>query len=403
MPDPRLIDRPDDLLPALAPLRAATCLAVDTEFVWEKTYRPVLALVQVAGRGPDGQVHAVAIDPLGVDVRPVADLLAEPARLKVFHAGRTDLELLHELLGAPPGPVFDTQRAASLLGFGHQVGYAALVEQLLSRRIDKVEQWSEWTKRPLRPEQVEYALSDVIPLLDVHHALVARLEEAGRRAWADEEMAPLLDPATYEPVPDADRWREVKNRRGLDRRGLAVLRELAAWRERTARARDLRPSWIVKDPTLVDIARRAPTRPSELEKVRGLHPSESRRHGDELVAAIKKALDLPEAELPPLDKRRAGPDPAPAVELLRALLAQRAEEVGIAAETLATTADLTRLAKAHLRGDALRGDDEPRDGAEPHDVLAGWRGELLGKDLLRLLRGELSLRVDPETGRLAVK
>jgi ribonuclease D len=402
-----LVEKDADLERALAPFQSAKLLTLDTEFLWERTYHPILALVQLGARLPDGSVHAVAIDPLGVQsLGPLERLLADPSRLKVVHAGRIDLEIFHARTGGPIGPVFGTQRAAALAGFGQQVGYAALVEGLLGRRLDKVEQSSDWTRRPLRPEQVSYALLDVVPLLDVHDRLRAQLGDAKRLTWAEEEMTPLVDPASYVPVADEERWRSVKQRRGLDRRGLAILRELAAWREATARERDLRPGFVCKDPILVDIARRAPVKAQTLDNVRGLHPNEAKRHGQDIVAAVKRALDLPESALPPMDKRPRGPDPQAAVDLLRAFLSQRAQEVGVAAETLATTADLVRLSRAHLRGEKLDAADDDEDEGSPadrHDVLSGWRGELLGRDLVRLLKGEISLRVDPGTGQLEAR
>jgi ribonuclease D len=402
LPPMTLVDKQQDLDAVLATLAPATTIALDTEFQWERSYHPTLALVQVAVRDPQGEVQAFAVDPLRIDLAPLDRLLAEPSRLKVVHAGRIDLQIYHMRLGAPMTPVFDTQRAAALLGYGSQVGFANLVEAVTGRKLSKAEQWSDWTKRPLRKEQVSYALDDVYPLLRVHDTLMERLKESGRTRWAEEEMLPLTDPASFVVTPDEERWREVKNRRGLDRRGMAILRELAAWREKAARARDLRPGFIAKDPILVDLARRAPERRADLENARGLHPGEAKKSGDEILAAVRRALDLPDDALPPGERRRSGPDPGPAVELMRAYVAQRAAEAGIALETIATTADLERLARAHLRGETPDVVEEQEDGAEPHDVLCGWRGALVGNDLLRLLRGELSLKIDPQAGALRI-
>ncbi len=377
--DPRLIDRPEALEAALAPLHDAPLLTVDTEFTWERTYGPILALVQVAGRLGD-RVHAVAVDPLRVDLAPLVRLLAEPTRLKVVHAGRQDLEILLALHGAPITPVFDTQRAAALLGFGHQVGYAGLVERLLGLRIDKGEQWSGWTRRPLRPEQVEYALGDVIPLLDAYDRVIAELEQLGRLGWAEEEMGPLVRPEAYVIPADEERYRDVKNRNRLDRRGLGVLRELAAWRERTARARDMRPSWIIKDPALVELARRRPAAAAGLEGIAGLPQPEARRYAAELLACIERGMALPDEALPGID-RNPGPDTSAQMELLRAHLGKRAEALAIAPATLATMADLERLARAHLEGAPLD------DGAPGLPfLLTGWRADAIGRELLSLLQ-----------------
>jgi len=387
---PRLIDRPDALEAALERLAACPVLAVDTEFHWERSYYPRLAVVQVGGRLPGtDRIGACAIDPLALDVGPVLDLLRDPSRLKVLHAGRIDLEIFARLLGEPLEPVFDTQKAAALLGFGHQAGYAALVEAVLGERISKNHQYSNWTRRPLTPAQVRYALLDVVHLLDVYEALLVLLERTGRTAWAEEEMRSLTDPAAYREPTDAEAYERIKAWRRLDRPALGALRELAAWRERTARARDLRPGFVAKDPVLVGLARQRPRSLGDLREARGLHRGEVEKSGQEILDAIRRgeqATELPDGREP--RKRRV--DVKTAVDLLRACLSERSEEAAVAAEVVATTADLERLAKAHARGEELT----------DHAVLEGWRGELVGRDLLRILAGDLTLGVDARTGAL---
>ncbi len=417
--DARLIVDDARLGAAVDALAGCDRLAVDTEFLWERTYAPRLALLQVAGRTAAGEVVAWAVDPLAVDPGPLVALLHEPGRLKVLHAGTTDLQILHDWRGAPVPQVFDTQRAAALAGFGQQVGYANLVEGLLGRKLDKAEQWSDWTRRPLRPEQVEYALLDVVPLLDVHERLLGLLEEAGRRAWAEDEMRPLTDPARYVAPPEEEAWRRVRGRRGLDRRGLAALRALAAWRERTARARDLRPGFVVKDAGLLELARRRPRTQAELERLRGLHPNEVGRHGATILAELERVAALPEDALPAAERKRAGPEVSATVDLLRAWVGQRAREAGVAPEVVVNGAALERLVRAHAAGEDLTpggggagpggagpGDDEGEGEGEPgaeRDVLQGWRLELVGRDLLAILRGERALAHDPAAGRLTLR
>lgn len=382
-----MIDQDREVPGALKQLAQGDILAVDTEFLWERTYRPRLALLQVATYLPDGDALGFAFDPLAVDVQPVVELLAEKSRLKLFHAGRIDLELLNALAPRMLSPVFDTQKAAALCGLGGQVGYAGLVEATLGETIPKTEQYADWTKRPLRAAQVEYALMDVLPLLDVHEELVARLKKSGRLEWAEEEMADLTNPASYKEMPPHERYLKVKGTKGVDRRGMAVLRELASWREQESERRDLRPTFVAKDTILIDLARRKPQRFDDLSLVRGLHPGELKRNGKAILAAIQRGLECPENELPERKKRTSHKKLGGVLDLLKAYMSQRSEELGIASETIATSKDLERLAK----------DDERERFAKDHSILQGWRRELVGDHLCQILRGEVSLAVDPES------
>lgn len=390
--DSRLIDtaaRRDDAIEALAP---AKVLAVDTEFLWERTYAPRLALVQVAGV-VDERVVAFAFDPLEIELDPLDELFGEPERLKVFHAGRLDLELLNLAHDEPLEPVFDTQIAASLLGYGSQIGYANLVEVLLGRRLDKAEQFADWTKRPLRPEQLDYALDDVIPLLEVYARLAGELLERERLSWLQEEQAGLSDPETYRAKDRRELYKKVKGKKGLDRRGLARLRELTIWREETAERRDLRPSFVVKDHVLADIARRNPRNQNQLKQVRGLHKNEISRNGKAILSALERARKLPDSELPSRPKRPSRKGVGAVVDLLKAYLRQASEERGVAVETLTTSSELERLVR-----------DEQRERyADDHPLLRGWRRELVGEDLLQILGGKRYLAVEPGAGRLRVE
>jgi ribonuclease D len=393
--DRSLIDSSDRVDEALDALREAKVLAVDTEFFWERTYKPVLALVQVAGRDPSGKIHAYAFDPLAIDLEPLDALLGETQRLKVFHAGRIDLEILNLSHDEPLNPVFDTQIAAALCGFGAQIGYAPLVELLLGHKLGKSEQYADWTRRPLRPAQLEYALLDVIPLLDVYERLEDQLVEGGRRPWLAEELAHLTDPEFFVEPDPRQRYMKVKGgRRGMDRRALGALRELAAWREVEAQERDVRPSFVIKDPVLIDIARRQPKGKRDLEHVRGLHGRELKRSGKALLGAVDRAAQLPDSALPERQQRKRGAKQKvnAVVDLLRAFLHQRCEEVDVAVETVTTTKALEQLVR----------DTQRERFASDHPLLSGWRRELVGDSVLSILRGEVRLAVDPETQRLVL-
>jgi ribonuclease D len=388
--DPRSIADEAGLDRVLDALEAKRVIGFDTEFLWERTYLPKLAVVQVSARAPDGEVEAFAVDPLAVDVSPLLELLADGERTVVMHAGRLDQQIVHQLRGTPIERVFDTQKGASLLGHGAQIGYANLVLAVLGQKLKKGQQYTDWTRRPLRPAQLQYALMDVIPLLDVYEALRSGLDERGRLAWALEEMTELTDPTTYARTPVDEVYTTVKRWKNLEPRGLATLRELAAWREREAERRDWRPRHVVADPSLVDMATRRPRTLKALRAVRGLHAKEVDKGGKAILKCIERAEKLPEDQLPRVPKRKRGKDVSAAVDLLKALIAKRSEEVGVASEVLVTTAGLERLAR----------DAQRERFKHDHPVLAGWRGELIGEDLLRLLRGEVTLGVDPESAEL---
>ncbi len=347
-----LVDHPEDVQPAIEDLKDGVVIGVDTEFLWERTYHPALALLQVSAQTAEGERFAFAFDPLAVDVAPVVEFLATSERVKIFHAGRIDLEILNSRAGCELQPVFDTQRAAALCGLGGQIGYGNMVEAVLGRKIPKTEQYADWTKRPLRGAQVDYALADVLPLLEVYEKLVKQLKESGRYEWAQEEMLELIQPESYVTLPHYERYTKVKGTRGIDRRGLGVLRELASWREQEAERRDLRPTFVIKDQILLDITRRRPKDQDALRNIRGLHGGEVKRNGKAILDAIKRGLDCPESDLPTKKKRGA-----------------HQRKVG----------DSLDLLKAFLG----------------HRILQGWRGELVGEDLCKILRGEVQLSVDP--------
>lgn len=357
-------------------LRGAPYIAVDTEFMREKTYFARLCLVQVA----HGERFA-AIDTLaaGLDLRPLGELLRDPAIVKVFHAAPQDLEIFFHEMGSVPAPVFDTQIAASVCGLGEQPGYATLVDKLVGAEIDKSSQITDWSLRPLSERQLAYALSDVTHLCTIYEYLCDELAARGRAAWVEEEMEGLTDEGRYRVEP-REVWRRVKVRRPRPKT-LAVLRELAAWREETAMARNLPRKWVLRDEALVEIAQHLPRSADGLERVRGL--SAKQANGDEGVAlleAVDRALALPESEWPspPKRSRRASNDSL--VALLQALLRLRCDESGVAMSMVATRKDLDKLAA-------------PREAGEAQDLpaLKGWRREVFGADALALCEGRLAL------------
>jgi ribonuclease D len=348
-------------------------IAIDTEFMRDKTYWPILCLVQIAG--PE---EAAAIDPMaeGIDLAPLFALMRDANVLKVFHAARQDIEIFFHLMGAVPAPLFDTQVAAMVCGFGDAVSYETLAGRLAGARIDKSSRFTDWSRRPLTERQLKYALGDVVPLRRIYEKLGQRLESSGRAPWLDEEMAELTDPATYRLDPAAA-WRRLKPR-GNDRRMLALLHELARWRETTAQRRDLPRNRVIRDEALLEIAAHAPRDAAELAHTRGLGKgfAESRL-GSEILAVVTDVLATPESEWPEPEKRRElPPGLGPLVDLLRVLLKARAEENDVAQRLVADAEDLERIAAD--------------DHAEVR-ALQGWRHDVFGRDAIDLKHGRLAL------------
>lgn len=377
-----LIDDSEALAAFCRRLAGSPFVTIDTEFMRERTYWPKLCLVQVAG--PE---EAAAIDPLaeGIDLSPLFGLLAAPEIVKVFHAARQDLEIFYHLDGRLPAPVFDTQVAAMVCGFGDQVSYETLVAKLARARIDKASRFTDWSIRPLSPRQITYALADVTHLRQVYRRLSQRLEKSGRSGWLAEEMATLTDTATYELDP-LQAYRRIKTR-SANRRFLAVLRELAAWRERQAQQRDLPRNRVLRDEALVEIAHHTPRTADDLARTRGLGRSFAQGSaGAELLAAVERGLAVPDAECPEAEVRRELPRrAAPIAELLRVLLRMKCEEHEVAQKLLASAADIEAIAAL---GEAA---DVP--------ALHGWRRQVFGEAALKMRAGQTGLAV--RDGRLS--
>jgi ribonuclease D len=350
-------------------------IAVDTEFMRETTYWPKLCLIQAAG----AEASAV-IDPMaeGLDLEPFLALLRDESIVKVFHAARQDVEIFNNL-GAIPKPLFDSQVAAMAAGFGEQIAYDALVRQILRIEIDKSSRFTDWARRPLSDAQLAYALADVTHLAKIYPKLKDKLERAGRLAWVAEEMAALTDPALYDVDPE-NAWKRLKPRK-YNARYLAVFRAAAAWRERTAQARDQPRGRIIKDEAMDELATQAPQDAEGLNRLRALPKGfGGSKFAADLLEALRVAMQDPEAYAPVIER---GPPPAQnqgaVVELLKVLLKARAEDAGVAAKLIATVADLEKIAATD-------------DASTP--ALQGWRREVFGEDALRLKRGELALVLD---------
>ena len=375
-PPPALIATTAELEALCTRLRAEQFVTVDTEFMRERTYWPELCVVQLAGTTEVAVVDALAP---GIDLAPLGALLADTAVEKVFHAARQDIEIFVMLFGDVPRPLFDTQVAAMVAGFGDQVGYDALVASLTGGHIEKAHRFSDWAARPLSAAQVTYAAGDVTHLRGVYEKLRERLDRDGRLEWVAEEMAVLANPATYRPDPEQmyERLRPRTNNRRL----LGVLRGVAAWREREAQRANIPRQRMLKDEALLEIAAIAPDSVEALARARGVSRGfADGRMGASLLAAIAAAKALPDEALPPAPANRDGPKASPAlVALLKVLLAAKCEQHHVAAKLVADSDDLDRLA-----------------GEEAPDVpaLHGWRRDVFGADAEALKAGQIALGVE---------
>jgi ribonuclease D len=381
------------LLELVPRLRAAGAFALDTEFLRERTYRPQLCLVQVAV--PD---LAVAIDPLAVgNLAELVELLLDPGIVKILHAGQQDMEIFFAGRGAVPRNVFDTQIAAALLGYGESIGYSRLVEAVLGTRLSKGETITDWTQRPLTPRQIEYALDDVRHLLALRQRLAAELEELGRMEWLAEELT-VYEEAGFYRRDSSRAFERIRGAARLSARELAVLKELAVWREEEAEVRDRPRSRILADELLIELARREPSRVEDIQAVRRIHPELVRRSGKEIVRRVARALASPPETYPRPLERSKDAALAPLVDLLEAFLKARAAELRIAPGYIASRSDLFELARSRLQGASA-----PEAEALDLPLLKGWRNELVGMDLLAFLEGRSRLAVEPRSGRVEIQ
>jgi ribonuclease D len=370
-----LITRNEELASACARLATAPYVAVDTEFMREQTFWPKLCLVQIAADSAEVLIDSQAPS---LDLTPLFDLMVNEKVLKVFHSARQDIEIVHHLSGVIPHPIFDTQVAAMVCGFGEAVSYSMLVKRLLNRNLDKTSRFTDWSRRPLSERQLTYAIGDVTHLRDLYPKLKAQLDQSERASWLNEEMAVLTDPATYELHPE-QAWRRLKMRIKTPK-ALAVLMELAAWREREAQTQDVPRARILKDEALYDIASQTPRTQEDLGSLRTLHNGFARSmRGRAVLEAVARGLERDPKTIPPIERGEPMPPEAQAVvDLLRVLLKARAGSHGVAPKLIATSDELEEIA---------RSDDTDVP------VLRGWRKKLFGDDALALKRGELALAI----------
>jgi ribonuclease D len=372
----QIINSSTDLASACQRLSTSDFVAVDTEFLREQTFWPQLCLMQLAVPG-----EAFIVDPLaeGIDLAPFWELMANEGVVKVFHAARQDIEIVFAKTGLVPHPVFDTQIAAMVCGFGESISYVNLVKRVTGTDLDKSSRFTDWSRRPLSEKQLHYALADVTHLRDIYYHLKRELEVSSRSTWLNEEMSVLTDSGTYESHPE-NAWQRLKLR-VRNRKSLAVLMELAAWRERIAQRQDVPRSRILRDEALYDIANQAPTSTNKLSELRTLSEGFSRSaRAKEIIDAVKLGLARDTKTLPPISRgQQLSAEASALLDLLRVLLKASAARHKVAPRLIAGSADLERIAL----------ETEPDIPA-----LKGWRRRLFGEDALRLKRGEIALTLD---------
>jgi ribonuclease D len=374
-----LITTTTELAEVCGRLARNSFVTVDTEFLRESTYYPLLCVAQLACLD-----EAVVVDTLapGLDLAPFYELMADESVVKVFHAARQDIEIVWHQAGLIPHPVFDTQVAAMVLGYGDSISYDQLVHRITGDNLDKSNRFTDWSRRPLTAAQISYAVSDVTHLRDVYVSLSADLEKRGRTEWVSEEMTVLTSPETYRAEPE-NAWERLKTRVRKPKE-LAILIEVAAWREREAQARDVPRGRVLKDDAIGDIAIQAPTTTERLGSLRSLPKGfERSKWGQEIIEAVKRGLARDLKSLPRIEKPRNGGNGGATVELLKVLLRMTSERNGVAAKVIATVDDLERIAL---------------DDAADVPALKGWRREMFGDKALALKHGGLALAI--EKGRV---
>lgn len=380
------ISTPAQLKALVQQVRGTPLLAVDTEFIREHHYYPQLEIIQIA----TPEIEAIIDFRATGTLAPFDEILSDPATTKVFHAATQDFEIFVNLTQAVPTPLFDTQVAAAMLGLGAQVGYARLVKNLLQIFLDKSQTLTDWSRRPLSASQIHYALEDVRHLLPVYQILRTKLTQMGRHEWLEEEWLAMADATLYQGTPPSKAYRRIKGMNRLPSRGLLILRELAAWREKEARHRNKAVKMIARDQVLLELARRQPRDMNQLYQIRGLYQREIKRSGSLILKTIEQSKALPRDKWPILPQYRAPmtSQEESLVALMQSWLRARAAEVKIAPNYLSTTAQLKTLVTASPRGRAKL------------PVLRGWRRRLVGEDLLAIIEGRAGLNWDPQTGCL---
>lgn len=361
------VDSQNKLSSLCSLVKSSDVIAIDTEFLREKTYYAQLCLIQIATNDA-----LACVDPLAVsNLDPLLELLYDPARVKVLHSARQDLEIFFDLKGELPKPIFDTQIAATLLGYGDQIGYAGLVKAMLSKTIEKEHARTDWGQRPLDDAQIHYALNDVRYLIPIYRRQLQRLSEKGRELWLQTDFETLTDKSLYAPDPE-QLWKRVKGTRILKRGQLTVLQQLTKWREQRARELNRPRKWVLPDDVLVDIARRCPASIEALEKIRGWS-NYIKKQASEILSVISQARSIPESQWPVSERvTTLTTEQEAIVDLLMGVVRMRAVQNDVTAAALVTRKELESLVS----------------GERDISVLAGWRRELVGDELLQCLDGK---------------
>lgn len=374
------VDTTRQLIDLCERLRGSTWLALDTEFMREKTYYAQFCLLQVAT-----EELVACVDPLALkDINPLLELIYDPSIVKVMHSARQDLEILYDLRGDLPRPLFDTQIAATLLGYGDQVGYGGLVQSMLGVELDKSHTRTDWSQRPLDAKQLRYAADDVRYLVQIYLQQRVQLEQRGRLTWLEDDFAELTDSRKYANLAEGA-WRRVRQTNTLRGAQLAVLRALAAWRETRARAANKPRKWIMSDDNLLELVRHMPVAIDKLSSLRGFDAQLIKRHGEDILAVIRGSKALPKEQWPEIEPQlRLDARQEALVDALMAVVRVRGLENGVSPSILTTRKELEQLVLGYK--------DSP--------ILHGWRGALVGHELMAVLQGRLSLYVDKGDLRL---
>jgi len=372
MQTPLYIDNQSALENLCQELKSASYIALDTEFLREKTYSARLCLIQVAT-----EQTIACIDPFKLDsLDPFMEILFDRHIIKILHSARQDLEIFHDLSGKVPGPIFDTQIAATLLGLPDQCGYATLVKQLLNVELDKAQTRTDWSRRPLDTAQLDYAADDVRYLIQLYPLILQQLQTSGRQDWLNEDFISLENPDIYQ-LPLDNVWKKVSGHARLKGKQLAIVKQLASWREKRARSQDLPRKWILADDVITALARMAPEHPQQLEKIRGLDNSRSKNRGAEILAEIKAANAMPKEQWPQIPTKKTNKDEDVIVDLLMSVLKFLAQKNDISPAILGTRKDVEKL---------LTNETQPA-------LMQGWRKHIAGEMLEEILEGRQLLKI----------
>ncbi|MGH7260132.1 MAG: ribonuclease D [Nitrospiraceae bacterium] len=378
----------DSFATLCAQLRSAHRIGLDTEFIGEDRFTPRLELIQIAV----GDASAVVDVPALGTLDGLGEILADPKIEKVFHAGRQDLELLAAHTGRMPVPFFDTQMASAMVGYGTQIAYSQLVQKVTGQRLEKAHTFTNWSQRPLTPEQLAYAFEDVQFLFPIHDHLLKRLKSLGRMEWVQEEFTRLQTTLGTTARDPRERYQRIRGWDNLKPKTVAVLRELAAWRDEEAQRRNVPRTRVIRDEVLLELARRTPRTIQDLQGTRGLHSAEIEKKGEAILSTIQRGLAVPPSDWPEVPQsKRPEPESVGQVDLLQAVLKARATEEHMAPTLLATSSDLQALVEAKHDREKL---DLP--------ILNGWRRKLAGELLLQVLEGKVAVSIEHKSGKLVV-